>query len=211
MCSVKWPSQIIGADLGGIAKGLHKEIDRLSQAPIDTEVSKRISQLTELGFPLDKQSYDFLNVVKCLKVYKSAFGHLRVPQKFVIPEDDALPWPQHYKGKCLGSLVARIKMGKQFNSPSERDTLSELGLVFSPDAEFDRIVDALKAHYNLFGDYLVPRYFKVPDGDDAWPQSTWGLQLGNRVRNIRYYGRYNSAAHRDRLNAIGFNVTSTVM
>jgi hypothetical protein len=51
-------------------------------------------------------------------------------------------------------------------------------------------IGLLKVHQNVFGDMLVPRYFVIP-AEDPWPKECWGLQLGNRVRNIRAKTAYN--------------------
>ena len=62
---------------------------------------------------------------------------------------------------------------------------------------------ALEAHQCYFGDMLVPRYFRVP-AEKPWPEDTWGLHLGNRVRNIRYGLAYMQPDHVARLDAMGF-------
>lgn len=58
------------------------------------------------------------------------------------------------------------------------------------EVKFFEILAALKAHNEVFGDMLVPRYFIVPR-EDPWPMSAWDMQLGNRVRNIRSKCAYN--------------------
>jgi hypothetical protein len=68
---------------------------------------------------------------------------------------------------------------------------------------FETIMAALRVHDDLFGDLLVPRYFIVP-GEEPWPKKTWGLQLGNRVRNIRAKRAYNTPDFHAKLNDIGF-------
>lgn len=60
----------------------------------------------------------------------------------------------------------------------------------SSEVKFFEILAALQAHNEVFGDMLVPRYFKVPR-EIPWPESTWDMQLGNRVRNIRAKCAYN--------------------
>jgi hypothetical protein len=69
--------------------------------------------------------------------------------------------------------------------------------------KFNLIVKALKVHDDLFGDLLVPRYFIVPD-EEPWPKETWGLQLGNRVRNIRAKRAYNTPYFHEILTKMGF-------
>lgn len=49
----------------------------------------------------------------------------------------------------------------------------------------------------------IYRYFIVPQ-EKPWPKSAWGLQLGNRVRNIRYKKSYYQQFYYDNLKRIGF-------
>jgi len=49
----------------------------------------------------------------------------------------------------------------------------------------------------------VPRYFQVPS-EEPWPRETWGIHLGNRVRNIRFGRAYSRPEHVAHLEDIGF-------
>jgi hypothetical protein len=71
------------------------------------------------------------------------------------------------------------------------------------EIKFLQILSALKVHDNLFGDMLVPRYFIVPS-EEPWPEPTWGMQLGNRVRNIRAKSAYNQPRFHKILEESGF-------
>lgn len=71
------------------------------------------------------------------------------------------------------------------------------------EIKFLQILSALKVHNNLFGDMLVPRYFVVPS-EEPWPEPTWGMQLGNRVRNIRAKSAYNQSRFHTILEESGF-------
>jgi hypothetical protein len=73
----------------------------------------------------------------------------------------------------------------------------------SREDSFHKILSALKAHDNLFGDMLVPRYFIVPS-EEPWPVCVWGMQLGNRVRNIRAKTAYNKPHYHQILIDLGF-------
>jgi hypothetical protein len=73
----------------------------------------------------------------------------------------------------------------------------------SSEDSFQKILLALKAHDNLFGDMLVPRYFIVPS-EEPWPLCVWGMQLGNRVRNIRAKTAYNKPHYHQILIDLGF-------
>lgn len=73
----------------------------------------------------------------------------------------------------------------------------------SSEDSFHKILTALKAHDNLFGDMLVPRYFIVPS-EEPWPVCVWGMQLGNRVRNIRAKTAHNKPHYHQILIDLGF-------
>ena len=74
---------------------------------------------------------------------------------------------------------------------------------YSTDQNFHIILSALQVHDQLYGDMLVPRYFVVPS-EEPWPSETWGLQLGNRVRNIRQRRAYNKPRYHQILLDAGF-------
>lgn len=74
---------------------------------------------------------------------------------------------------------------------------------YSTDQNFNIILAALQVHDQLYGDMLVPRYFFVPS-EEPWPPETWGLQLGNRVRNIRQRRAYNKPHYHQILIDAGF-------
>ena len=90
------------------------------------------------------------------------------------------------------------------------EVLSQLDLHPLPRrrCQIQLTVAALQAHFEVFGDFLVPRYFVVPY-EDPWPREAWGMQLGNRARNIRYYGAYSDAESRLILREIGFFSSSS--
>ncbi|CAH0480044.1 unnamed protein product [Peronospora belbahrii] len=48
------------------------------------------------------------------------------------------------------------------------------------------LLAALIQYKKIKGDLLVPGKFVVPEGDDQWPRSTWGLKLGSHVNFLRY-------------------------
>lgn len=87
----------------------------------------------------------------------------------------------------------------------KRQILKEMGVpVFARrENNFELILKALKTHDELFGDLLVPRYFVVPS-EHPWPEDTWGMPLGHKVRNIKYRGAYGTLENRKRLREMGF-------
>jgi len=104
----------------------------------------------------------------------------------------------------------RDKEGATTTTTTHAEVLSQLSLHPLPRRrfQFQLTVAALQAHFEVFGDFLVPRYFVVPH-EDPWPREAWGMQLGNRARNIRYYGAYSDAESRLILREIGFSSSSS--
>ena len=74
------------------------------------------------------------------------------------------------------------------------------------EAEWAVLLVGLDAYKAQFGNLRVPTRFKVPVGDAAWPEETWGLRLGNKVAGIRSQGKYVShdESRRELLDAMGF-------
>jgi hypothetical protein len=54
-----------------------------------------------------------------------------------------------------------------------------------PQGRWDAIYTALQRYQALYGTADVPLHFEVPTDDTQWPESTWGLKLGQRVKAIR--------------------------
>ena len=51
--------------------------------------------------------------------------------------------------------------------------------------EFNLVIEAFIVYKELNGDLLVPSTYIVPRNDERWPDSTRGMPLGRRVRQIR--------------------------
>jgi hypothetical protein len=54
-----------------------------------------------------------------------------------------------------------------------------------PQGRWDAIYTALLHYKTLYGTADVPLHFEVPADDVQWPEQTWGLKLGQRVKAIR--------------------------
>lgn len=68
-----------------------------------------------------------------LRVYKAAYGDLKVPIRFVVPT--MKPWPRASRGMRLGKLVSDIRLTGRYISdaetgPDRRETLEDLGFVW---------------------------------------------------------------------------------
>ena len=61
-----------------------------------------------------------------LKRYADINGNVKVPKKFVIPQNN--DWPCESWGKSLGRTVVDVKAGKIYKA--NRDELLQIGVVF---------------------------------------------------------------------------------
>ena len=101
--------------------------------------------------------------------------------------------------------VYRYSYNKLLLTSEQSQELKLLGLSDIPNKKkkFIQIMKALKMHNDLYGDYLVPRYFVVPH-EPPWPEELWGMQLGTRVNNIRHKRAYYTPYYLEKLNRINF-------
>ena len=120
-------------------------------------------------------------------------------------DEDDCSYPISTRGMKLGALVKRLRTGTWTPSAATLDWLSRRGFRWTNARRrsFDLVCVALLTHHQLFGDMLVPRYFVVPD-EEPWPKDVHGMQLGNRVRNIRAGTAYQRREQLNRLREIGF-------
>jgi len=148
-----------------------------------------------------------------LKLYKAAFGDLKVPSKFVVPS--STPWPEPAWGMKLGQKVGSIRETGLYISKSQkrREQLQKLGFVWTVRASadnsitFDQIYDALTVYRTEIkpsGPLTVPTDFSVPDAE-PWPENTRGLPLGKSIKQLKSkaYLEDNPGAE-EKLQQIGF-------
>jgi hypothetical protein len=126
-----------------------------------------------------------------------------VPNSFVIPNES--PWAESLHGFPLGKILSKYISSEGYQDDTISAQLEKLGVTFESMREqnFDKILIALVAHYDFFGDMLVPRYYRIPS-EAPWPPIVWNLQLGNRVRNIMHGRAYAHSRYYERLRGIGF-------
>lgn len=113
-------------------------------------------------------------------------------------------WPPHTHKLKLGSVLLRIRRGKSFSGECYRRIMDSIGVPMETFRErnFDQLIAALKTHFDLFGDYDIPRYFVVPS-DETWPKESWGMALGTRMARIKYRSDELQASYRKRLYDMG--------
>ncbi|KAG7377654.1 hypothetical protein PHYPSEUDO_011176 [Phytophthora pseudosyringae] len=180
-----------------------------SSAALPPLPKSQVHALNELGFVWrvrDTKWYQFF--LPGLRKYKELNGNADVPLAFTIPphEDDPR-WPKALEGYMLGRHVYMVRSGKY--ATQARDSREELdGLGFSfrlvDKVWGESIFPALEVFSAQYGHGDVWQDFVVPS-EEPWPEDSWGLKLGDTVKNIRR-GAYDSQvqAARKELDALGF-------
>ena len=163
-------------------------------------------ELEKMGYDVSKErqrgsiGYDY--IASAFEIYKKVYGHVSVPNQFVIPNNDT-NWPQKFWGAKLGRWAGVIRRGLYYTS--KREELLKMGFDYSDHhnsrAYHLRILNSLKRYKELHGSLKMHRAFKVPTGSPLWDESLWGTRLGTGVTGIRY-GIY-LTAYRAEYEAIG--------
>ena len=75
---------------------------------------------------------------------------------------------------------------------------------------FDQVYECLTIYKTIYDDVNVPPKFVVPD-EKPWPESLWGLSLGQQVTAIRNKDKlvYGFSDREEKLNALGFDWAQT--
>jgi len=145
---------------------------------------------------------------------------LRVPSTFVVPEQSDV-WPEEFWGFPLGQKCTAVRQKQLYvkNRSKRQKMLEELGFRWSGNANLAwlKVVHAAAIYSKLHNRSLdVPNNFVVPEppkdflgADDwAWPEYLWGLQLGQRLKEIRINDVYlkgeDGPERRRQLDALGF-------
>jgi hypothetical protein len=131
-------------------------------------------------------------VLAAFRMYKAAYGDLKVPQRFVVP--NMKPWPVPAHNLKLGKVVANIRATGRYvqNQPARRMILEELGFIWRvrdtatvSDVHWEQVLLALQMYRELIDDDDdVPGSFSVPELPE-WPESVRGLPLGRHLALVR--------------------------
>jgi len=171
-------------------------------------------------------------LVSAFRMYKAAYGDLKVPSRFVVPA--MAPWPETAWQLKLGQRVAAIRSTGRYvqNSESRRKALDDMGFLWrlrapSPGGRtagdgskggaikldedgvtFDQVYDALKTYRQSVQPGTeplnVPPSYEVPDCE-PWPSSTRGLPLGKLIPSVRSKSYLKSRpGAREKLAELGF-------
>lgn len=174
----------------------------------------------------DEGDEEWAAVLSAFKMYKAAYGDLKVPQRFIVP--NMAPWPAAAWGYKLGRTVAGIRQtGKLVaNQPARREILEELGFVWSvrsrpvvavgdkdagsgetPLVTVQQVWMAVRAYKQLVqpaGPLAIPSNFVVPNVD-PWPDQVRGLPLGPQLAAMQSTLEQDTALQ-ERFAAIGYHV-----
>ena len=206
-----WPVEAWGKGLGRIVydirhKGTYKD---------------HHEEMEELGITFDKHKQGGHNalgwevVEACIEQYKIRNPETTkkkgwiMPRDFEVPDNDAA-LPEAAWGKGLGYIFNQIRHNGYYKK--HRAAAEELGITFEKQKVGGHnalgwdLVKACIVQYKADNPettkedgWIMPRDFKVPDGDAAW-----GKALGRIVSSIRNDGRYKE--HRAAAETLGIVV-----
>jgi hypothetical protein len=141
-----------------------------------------------------------------LKAYKSKFGNLEIPLKYVVPKNDQ--WAASLQGKRIGKHAQTIKTKLALKSASlntrELIELTQIGFSSISQKQYgENILQALSLYKQKFGNCHVEYDFKVPLNDGLWPEKLWDMNLGAVLCSIRQNKSYASIHHQ--LTELGYD------
>jgi hypothetical protein len=116
----EWEDDLVGLKLGYIVNNIR----------YNNAYKQYRLELEEMGFDYDPQLilYGWDLVERALQAYKERVGHLCVPRKFAIPNNDA-SWPKELWGMKLGNAVSHIRNDNHYEE--RRKELEAMGFDYS--------------------------------------------------------------------------------
>lgn len=207
-----WPEHLRGVKLGRAMRRFVKDLNSSTRA-LETEPT--LEQLRAIGFSVQvtdwKQFHWEQVALSALQSYKAIEGHLRVPRKFVVPEnDDRFAKPAW--GYKLGAHVNQLRVKRESLTEYQLDALEEIGFIWNStnDKWANQFLPALRRYRELHGHVNVPQLFTVPSEDGIWSQELWGFALGRMVNQTRSGDIYYPQVERflPELVALGFSFSS---
>lgn len=205
----RWPAQAWMLPLGYIVNCI------CSSVLFDAQVRAHKHQLQRLGYGWDALYSKWAReLLPALIAFQREHGHCDVPLNYVVPLEAAAPTSSattSTTGYRLGKQVAALRRAGR-DASDVTDILDQLDAIgFQFDAHEStfvaRVLPALRAYVDKYGDCNVSQGFIVPSDDDAWPASTRGMKLGHTVRDMRSRHHYGgqSDAYQNELKALGFS------
>jgi hypothetical protein len=207
-----WPLNLHGLRLG-------KRLEKILSTPeFFEDHPDKVEELEKLGFDSRGRTLldDWDTISRAMVVYKKKFGNLRVPSKFVVPDDDS--WPRLSRNVKLGVRIAAIRSAGRYvkDHPERKAELDSMGFEWrlrdghtkhaSDGDVFELVYKGLELFQTLHGTLDVPLAYEVPREDEAWPVDLWGLALGKHVQGLREKNDlvHKYPAREEKLNRLGF-------
>jgi hypothetical protein len=199
--SSDWPPSLWGVRLGLTARTIRNKFSFKEQR----------GELEAMGFDFEivgKQQFSWEDIRLALERYKELYAgsgaKWSVKTTFVVSVDDPL-WPESTWGMRLGRTAHGIRHYQYFKE--RRSELEAMGFNFDArGVTWEDTSAALQCYKRLYVSadrWTVPKSFVVPDGDDKWPSTVWGMRLGRTVANIRNQNSYRT--HQEELERMGFD------
>ncbi|GAB9471337.1 hypothetical protein Gpo141_00008554 [Globisporangium polare] len=185
-----WPEHLRGVKLGRAMRGFVKQLNSKRASAHRSHTETTLQQLRAMGFPVqvaDWKQFSWEQVsLSALQTFKATEGHLRVPRKFIVPENDDR-YAKPTWGYKLGAHVNQLRAKRESLPENQLDALDDIGLIWNvtDDKWENQFLPALRKFRELNGHVNVPQVFKVPCEDGAWPRELWGFALGRMVNQTR--------------------------
>lgn len=210
-----WPLHLQGLKLGRSMRGFVKELNSKRASAHRGHTETTLQQLRAIGFPVQMADWKHFHwdqgALSALKSFKAVEGHLRVPRKFVVLENDDR-YARSTWGWKLGAYVNQLRTKRERLTKYQLDTLDEIGFIWNvtDDKWKSLFLPALRKFRELNGHMNVPQLFKVPCEDGVWPRELWGFALGRMVNQIRSGDTYYPKVERflPELARLGFSFSS---
>eukprot|EP00977_Amphora_coffeiformis_P005031 scaffold1064_cov85-Amphora_coffeaeformis.AAC.20 len=139
----------------------------------------------------DQDAREYKAVLTAFKLYKAAYGDLKIPQRFVVPS--MKPWPKPAWGMRLGKIVMHMRSTGKYtdNHPERKQELDDLGFLWQvrpaaapKQVTLTQVYTALDTYQRLNGgSTAVPLNFVVPNAPE-WPESVRELPLGKSLVSL---------------------------
>ena len=120
--------------------------------------------------------------------YKEQFGHLKVPQRYIVD------------GYALGKTVSVVRCRAQFIPEEQKELLNEIGFIWKVHKKehiylsFEEVITILNQYKQTYGHLDVPSGYVMKNG----------VRLGSIVNNLRTGSRRTTESQKEILNSIGF-------